>query len=341
MKRASPRREDRLGTRRLALGRSVDIAPALALIFALAFLLAPSPAWSDPASAADANRPPGSLGPMPSAADDPYPKAAAAYLVTVNGALLWAHAADAALPPASLTKIMTGLLLAEDEAGSARAPGTSDVADAPGADARAPVGSRRRDEIIVVGREAAAATGSRLGLREGDRLRRGDLFDALLVGSANDACLALAADAAGSVARFVERMNARAKTLGLRDTAFRNPCGLDAPGHVASARDLLVLAKKAMREPAIARAVAKRAVEVRTLDGRVLRKASGNLLLGRVPGIVGVKSGFTNRAGKCLVAMVRRGGDEIVVVLLNAPDRWWSASILIDDAFAALDAARR
>ena len=87
--------------------------------------------------------------------------------------------------------------------------------------------------------------------------------------------------------------------------------------------------------------MAKPLVEIQTLDGRRLRKTSGNLLLGRVRGAVGVKSGFTSRAGKCLVAMVRRGRDEVVVVLLDAPDRWWSASILIDDAFAALDAARR
>lgn len=245
---------------------------------------------------------------------DPYPKAAAAYLVVVNGAVLWAHEPDRALPPASLTKMMTALLLAEDW---------------------------KPEAIVQVGAEAAAATGSRLGLRKGDRLRFADAFDALLVGSANDACLALAAHAAGSVERFVERMNARAATLGLRATRFRNPCGLDAPGHLASARDLHRLAIEAMKAPELARAVGLKSVDVRTLGGRRLRKASGNLLLGRVEGAIGVKSGFTNRAGKCLAAFVRRGRDEVAVILLNAPDRWWSASILIDDAFAALDAARR
>lgn len=248
------------------------------------------------------------------AIDDPYPKAAAAYLVSVNGALLWAHAPDDPLPPASLTKLMTALLLVEDW---------------------------QPEAAVRVSPEAAAATGSRLGLRANDRLRYADAFDALLVGSANDACLALAEHAAGSVARFVERMNEKAAAMKLRATTFRNPCGLDADGHRSSVRDLLALAKLAMQQPEIARAVAKRSVDVRTLDGRSLRKASGNLLLGRVPGAVGVKSGFTSRAGKCLVALVRRGKDEVAVVLLNAPDRWWSAAILIDDAFAALDAARR
>jgi D-alanyl-D-alanine carboxypeptidase (penicillin-binding protein 5/6) len=294
--------------------------------------------WISIGSPAHADAP----APDAGAADDPYPKAAASYLVTVNGALLWAHAPDRALPPASLTKIMTGLLLAEDApADDASAERPSDRSQAR-PDARfAELPIEKSEEVVVVGREAAAATGSRLGLREGERLRRADLFDALLVGSANDACLALAAHASGSIDRFVLRMNERARQLALRGTVFRNPCGLDAEGHVSTARDLLVLAKLAMQQPAFARAVAKREVAFHTLTGRPLRKASGNLLLGRVPGTVGVKSGFTNRAGKCLVAMVRRGEDEVVVVLLNAPDRWWSASILIDDAFAALDAARR
>ena len=259
----------------------------------------------------------GLLFPRPAHPDsiaDPYPNSAAAYLVSVDGVLLWARAPDRALPPASLTKIMTALLLVENW---------------------------KPEAVVSVSPEAAAATGSRLGLRAGDRLRFSDAFDALLVGSANDACLALAEHAAGSVARFVERMNEKARELKLRATAYRNPCGLDADGHVSSVRDLLVLANLAMQQPEIAGAVAKPLVEIQTLDGRRLRKTSGNLLLGRVPGAVGVKSGFTSRAGRCLVAMVRRGRDEVVVVLLNAPDRWWSASILIDDAFAALDAARR
>src|SRR5690606_16584240 len=140
-------------------------------------------------------------------------------------------------------------------------------------------------------------------------LRLADAFDALLVASANDACLALAEHAAGSVERFVERMNRRAEALALRATRFRNPCGLDAPGHVSSARDLHRLAREAMAQPEIARAAAKPGVELRTLGGRRLAKPSGNQLLGRVPGAVGIKSGFTRRAGKCLAALVRRGAD--------------------------------
>ena len=88
-------------------------------------------------------------------------------------------------------------------------------------------------------------------------------------------------------------------------------------------------------------AVSQANVIVTTVAGRRFERRSGNLLLGRVAGAVGVKSGYTSRAGKCLVALVRRGDDEVAVLLLNAPDRWWSASVLVDDSFAALDASRR
>lgn len=252
--------------------------------------------------------------PGPASALDPYPKAAAAYLVVVNGEVLWEREPDRALPPASLTKMMTALLLLEDW---------------------------KPDAIVHVSAHAAAATGSRIGLRAGDRLRVGDAFTALLVASANDACLALAEHASGSVARFVSRMNARAHELELRATTFRNPCGLDEPGHLSSARDLHRLAEQAMRLPEFARTVARTSVELQTQGGRRLRHASGNLLLGRYPGALGIKSGFTSRAGKCLAALARRNQTEVAVVLLNAPDRWWTASILLDDAFAARDAARR
>lgn len=245
---------------------------------------------------------------------DPYPKAATAYLVTVNGVVLWQRAPERALPPASLTKIMTALVLLDDW---------------------------KPEAVVRVSTHAAAATGSRLGLRSGEQLRFADAFDALLVSSANDACLALAEHAAGSVAAFVARMNEKADAMALSATTFRNPCGLDEPGHLSSVHDLQILASRGMQQPEFARAVALPEVEIRTLAGRTLRKPSGNLLLGRVPGAVGVKTGFTSRAGKCLAALVRRGRDEVSLVLLDAPDRWWAASILIEDAFAALDAARR
>ncbi len=252
---------------------------------------------------------PENTGPPP----DPWPRAAAAYLVVVNGAVLWARAPDRALPPASLTKIMTALLVLEHWS---------------------------PDVIVTVSPLAAAATGSRLGLQAGDQLSMAAALDALLVTSANDACLALAEHVAGSVTGFVASMNRKARALHLDATSFRNPCGLDAPGHRSSASDLYQLTMLAMAQPAFAHAVQKTGIAISTVGGRHFNKSSGNQLLGRLAGTIGVKSGFTSSAGKCLVALVRRGTDEVAVVLLNAPDRWWSASILVDDAFTALDASR-
>lgn len=244
---------------------------------------------------------------------DPWPKAATAYLVVVNGAVLWARAPQRALPPASLTKIMTALLVLEHWA---------------------------PEDIVTVSPLAAAATGSRLGLRAGEQLSMASAFDALLVNSANDACTALAEHVAGSVVEFVRRMNRKAHELHLDATSYHNPCGLDAPKHRSSAMDLYRLTMVAMEQEEFARVVQKTSIAFSTVGGRRFTESSGNQLLGRLAGTVGVKSGFTNGAGKCLVALVRRGNDEVTVVLLNAPDRWWSASILVEDAFAALDASR-
>ena len=258
--------------------------------------------------------PPAPVSASEAAVPDPYPKAAAGYVVTVNGAVLWAHAADRALPPASLTKIMTALVLLDQW---------------------------NPEASIDVSPLAAAVSGSRLGLKAGEQLRAGDALTALLVASANDACLALAEHAAGSVPAFVARMNRKAEQLGLAVTRFRNPCGLDAEGHVSSAADLLRLSRAAMANVEFARIVSQAEAVVTTVGGRRFQLTSGNLLLGRVAGTVGIKSGFTHRAGKCLAALVRRGDDEVTIILLNAPNRWRSAAVLVDDAFAALDASRR
>ena len=140
---------------------------------------------------------------------DPWPKAAAAYLVVVNGAVLWARAPDRALPPASLTKIMTALLVLEHWA---------------------------PEEIVTISPLAAAATGSRLGLRASEQLSMASAFEALLVNSANDACLALAEHVAGSVAGFVRQHEPQgARTAARRDQlsqSLRTRCaGASLIGH--------------------------------------------------------------------------------------------------------------
>ena len=246
-------------------------------------------------------------GADPSPVEDRFPAAAASYVVAVDGRVVWARAPDAPRPPASLAKILTALLALE-------APPRSDW--------------------IPVSARAAAATGTRLGLRRGEEIRRADAIAATLVASANDACLALAESVAGSAEAFAERMNRRAAALGLSGSRFADPCGHDAPGQRVTARDLLALTAVALRDEAFRRAVAQPAVRVETREGRVLEARTRNALLGRLAGVDGVKSGFTPSAGKCLVAHAVRDGREVVVVLLGAPDRWWTAAALVERAFA-------
>lgn len=238
----------------------------------------------------------------------PVPVEASAYLVKTDGAVLWEKAADARLPPASLTKIMTALLVLEDY------------------DPRA---------VVTVRPGAVAETGSRIALRKGERMTQENLLAATLIQSANDACHALAEHAAGSEARFVERMNRRAREWGLRDTHFVNACGHDSAGHYSSARDLAALAERALRQPVFTRLMAMVSLNIATVDGR--RRFSlenHNALIGRYPGASGVKTGYTPRAGKCLVALANRDGKNALLVLLNAPNRWWDAVDMLDRALS-------
>lgn len=244
-----------------------------------------------------------------SAADNPYPELAAAYLVQVEGRTLWAGAAARRLPPASLTKIMTGLLALERGA---------------------------LQEETAISAHAAAAIGSRLGLRAGQRFRVEDLLVATLVGSANDACRALAEWHSGSEARFVAAMNARARALGLADTRFANACGFDAKGHYSSARDMARLAETAMQTARFREIVALREAAVQAADGSATyRVQTTNALLGRLPGAIGIKSGHTSKAGRCIVVLAERGTRHVLLVMLGAANRWWDAHDIVERAFAA------
>lgn len=249
------------------------------------------------------------LTPAWAAPTDPFPQTAAAYLLLVQGEPQWARHADLPLPPASLTKIMTALLAIE---------------------------SRRLEETATVGAEAAKETGSRIGLKPGDTLKAGDLLAAALLMSANDACHALADHVAGTEAQFIGLMNRRASAMGLQRTHFTNACGHDQPGHVSTARELATLAQAAMSDPAFAALAGVVRTTITTTDGvRRFTLDNKNELIGRYPGAVGVKSGFTAKAGKCVAAAVNRDGRRVLLVLLNAPDRWWTAVSMLDQAFGS------
>jgi serine-type D-Ala-D-Ala carboxypeptidase (penicillin-binding protein 5/6) len=238
---------------------------------------------------------------------DRFPGAAPSYLVAVDGDVIWARAPDAPRAPASLAKLLAALVALE---------------------------SPPAREWLQVGPRAAAATGSRIGLRAGEEVRVRDAVTAMLVASGNDACLAVAEHFSGTGAAFAARMNRRAVELGLSGTRLVDPCGHDAPGQRTTARDLWKLAAVVLANPELRRMVALTSVQLETRSGRTLQARTSNALLGRLPGADGIKTGFTPEAGKCVLAHAERGGREVLLVLLGSPDRWWTAAALVERAFA-------
>jgi serine-type D-Ala-D-Ala carboxypeptidase (penicillin-binding protein 5/6) len=239
-------------------------------------------------------------------ARDPYPWIASAYVVKRDGVLLWAGRPDAKLPPASLAKLMTALLALEHGA---------------------------LDETVTVGKGVLQETGTRIGLKPGEKLRAGDLLAATVVRSANDACRALADSL--DEKDFVARMNSRAAALGMANTRFADPCGHDREGQYASAADLVRLAEEVMKHAEYLRLSKLQKIAFKTLDGRAFTLRNTNALIGRYDGAIGLKTGYTQGAGNCLVALAERDGVRVLAVLLNAPNRWWNAVGLLERAFAA------
>src|SRR4051812_7980648 len=175
----------------------------------------------------------------------------------------------------------------------------------------------RLDDDVVVSPGAAVVGESTMHLRAGEHVTVRDLLEGALVQSANDAAYALALHVGGGdLGRFVDLMNARARQLGLADTHFVRPDGLDAPGHVSSARDVTKLARVVMHSPVVREIVLQRDVEA---AGRHLH--TWNDLLGTFPGLIGVKTGHTSGAGWSQVAAARGRGLTVYATLLGSPSR--------------------
>lgn len=238
---------------------------------------------------------------------NPYLGTADAYLVKVDGQVVWSQNGDQPLPPASLTKLMTAMLAIEHG---------------------------KLDEITRVSPAAAKETGSRLGLRVGDRYTVRSMLAATLIRSANDACHVLADHVAGNEAKFVRLMNERAQAIGLKNTHFTNACGHHHVNHYSTANEMADLGERLLRNPVAADLVRTESMVIRSTNGRrKFQVKNSNQLLGQYPGLLGVKTGYTPEAGKCLVAAAKRGETRVLIVLLNAPNRWNLATEMLDKAF--------
>ena len=227
-----------------------------------------------------------------------------------TGRVLWRHRPERVLPIASLTKMMTALVVVD----------------------RVPTRATAR-----ITREALAYTGSGVGLLpRGKRVSVRALLHGLLLPSGNDAAIALALRAAGSMPRFVELMNQRARAMGLVCTRFSSVSGITDRGNHSCAPDLAALGRAMLREPRLARIVRRRAAVLPfPIKGRKLYLYNNNpLLRSGYRGATGIKTGYTVAAGRCLVASARRGRVRLGVVLLGSPDPGAQARRLLDRGFA-------
>ena len=228
-----------------------------------------------------------------------------------NGDVLWRLHPLRRVPMASLTKIMTALLVAE-RAGP--------------------------NERVLITRASLHYQGSGVGLLpKRRRVRLESLLNGLLIVSGNDAAIALADHVAGTERRFVRLMNGRARRLGLRCTRFVSSHGLQ-PGNRSCARDLAVLSRAAMRSRRIRRVVRRRraVLPFPIKGGRLFLYGHNPLMRARYRGTIGLKTGYTNQAGRCFVGVVRRRGRTLGVVLLGSPNPTKHAGRLLDLGFASL-----
>jgi serine-type D-Ala-D-Ala carboxypeptidase (penicillin-binding protein 5/6) len=228
-----------------------------------------------------------------------------------SGRVLWRHRPERVAPIASLTKMMTALVVTD----------------------RVPEGAR-----VPITKEALAYTGSGVGLLpRGKQIGVSTMLHGLMLPSGNDAAIALAQRAAGSVRRFVALMNRRAVQMGLTCTRFSSPSGIVDRGNHSCAPDLAALARAVLREPRLARIVRRRSAVLPfpVKGGRLYLYNNNPLLRSGYRGTTGVKTGYTRAAGRCIVATARRDGRRLGVVLLRSYDPGAQAQRLLDRGFAA------
>ena len=245
---------------------------------------------------------------MPSAAQiAPPPQVSAksaALLDGMTGECLYAKNGNQRALIASTTKIMTGLLVCE---------------------------AGELEKNVTVPDAAVGLEGSSMYLKKGETLTRGDLLYGMMLHSGNDAALTLAISVSGGEAAFVRQMNLRARALGLTQTHFANPHGLDSGENYSTALDLAHLAQAALQNAQFRLAVSTKSI---TCAGRTL--TNHNKLLWRYDGCIGVKTGYTRHAGRILVSAAERDGRMLIAVTISDPDDWRDHAALLDYGFAVL-----
>ncbi len=219
-----------------------------------------------------------------------------------TGTVLEERNADVKLPMASTTKIMTAIVIIED----------CDL-----------------DEVLTVPDAAVGAEGSSIYLKKEEEIDVRDLLYGLMLRSGNDSAAALAIHHSGSIEKFVEIMNEKAKIIGAVNTHFKNPSGLPDGEHFTTASDLCKIACYAMQNP-----VFKQLVSTKSYQGKYRNYSNKNKMLFNYDGANGVKTGYTLNAGRCLVTSAERNGMDIVTVVLNCPDMYERSAEILNTCFA-------
>lgn len=237
----------------------------------------------------------------------PVPQGKAALLMDASsGRVLFEKNGQECLPPASVTKIMTALLVVE----------TGDL-----------------DQSIIISEHAAQTPECTVYLQSGENLMRRTLLYACMLNSANDAAAALAESVAGSEEDFVELMNRRAVQLGMVNTHFCNPHGLETPQHYTTAYDLALATRQALTYPEFRQVVSTKYRVIPWAHHQDRRLVNQNRLLYRYTGAIGVKTGYTRQAGNCVVGAAERNGMTLIAVALNSPTVYEDLGQMLDYGF--------
>lgn len=249
---------------------------------------------------------------MPSSAYALADSAAGACIMNgVTGEVIFESNADAMLPMASTTKIMTLIIALENSS---------------------------PDDIVTVAEEAAKEEGSSAYVEPGAQITMRDLCYGLMLNSGNDAAVAIAYHIAGGKTEFAGMMTAKAQEIGAVNTSFKNPNGLDEEGHYTTARDLAIITRYALKNELFRDIVSKRTYDASFIrqDGSVfeLTYINHNRLLGEMEGCIGVKTGYTKADGRCLVSACDRDGKIYIAVTLNDENDWAEHKAMMDAAYS-------
>ena len=229
-------------------------------------------------------------------AEEPDVKAAGAVLIEKESKrVLWSRNADAPMPPASTTKIMTAVIVLENN---------------------------RLDKVITADKEAAAAPKVKMGLEAGEKITVEQLLCALLMQSSNDAAVALAIGTEGSVEAFCKKMNEKAAEIGCKDTFFETPNGIDKGEHHSTPYDMALIAAYALDNPDFVRISKIKNIDFST-DKKTYSITNKNRFLNEYNGAIGIKTGFTGKAGHCFAGAAQRNGMTLVSVVFASG--WGSA----------------